>query len=159
MSCIWIILLPTIGLLLTLYLLTQTFSQTLRLRKERNTAGGRLLHEWVHAQALVQPRTVSKDSRQTCLEEQSERHVVVSTTTKTTTTTTTGQSQTADSAPGAATWKVTLSTRHFLVAIHIYRDVMCKHAHCGLLALTVRSSPERPLPATGIPACQAQSCL
>ena len=38
----------------------------------------------------------------------------------TTTTTTTRQSQTADSAPGVATLKVTLSTRHFLVAIHIY---------------------------------------
>ena len=32
--------------------------------------------------------------------------------------------------------------------------------HCSLVAtLTARSSPERPLPATGIPTCQAQGCV
>jgi len=43
---------------------------------------------------------------------------------------------------------------------------MCKddviniqHAHCGLVALTARSSPERPLPAMGIPTRQAQGCV
>jgi len=35
-----------------------------------------------------------------------------------------------------------------------------QHAHCGLVAaLTARSSPERPLPATGIPTRQAQGCV
>ena len=43
-------------------------------------------------------------------------------------------------------------------------EIMYKHdvinIHCGLVAtLTARSSPERPLPATGIPTCQAQGCV
>jgi len=51
----------------------------------------------------------------------------------------TRQSQTADSAPGVATWEVTLSTRHFPVAIYagtLYASMIViniQHANCGLV--------------------------
>jgi len=46
---------------------------------------------------------------------------------------------------------------------YVRRDIICndgviniQHTHCGLVGPEIaRSGPERPLPATGVPTCQA----
>ena len=75
----------------------------------------------------------------------------------------TRQSQTADSAPFVAICGVTLSTRHFLVTAWTLRasmrSQMFNTPSAAQQALTARSSPEHPLPATGMSTCQAQGCV